>query len=287
MRSLRPHQWLKNILIFLPAIAAHDLSAQTWLSAILAFIAFSLVASAVYILNDLLDLSADRDHPHKRTRPLASGDVPLAHGTLMVPVLLLLGAAFALAVGSWEFLAIMLAYCIATTAYSLTLKRKLILDICTLAVLYTVRIFAGSVATGIPLSVWLLAFSIFFFLGLAAVKRQAELVDGLAKGREQAARRAYHVDDLPIVAMMAIASGYVSVLVLALYISTPTVQSLYSHPSLLWGVCLVLLYWISRMVMIAHRGNMDDDPIVFAVRDKVSRICGVLIVGIVVAGSLA
>jgi 4-hydroxybenzoate polyprenyltransferase/phosphoserine phosphatase len=285
-RALRPHQWLKNILIFLPVIAAHDVSAGTWLAAVLAFIAFSLVASGVYVLNDLLDLGADRAHPRKHKRPLASGEVPLAHGTLMVPALLLLGAAFALAVGRWEFFGVILAYGLATTAYSLTLKRMLILDICALAVLYTTRILAGGVATGIPLSVWLLAFSIFFFLALAAVKRQAELVDGLQTGRERATRRAYYVDDLPIVAMMAIASGYVAVLVLALYINTPAVQELYNRPSLLWGVCLVLLYWISRMAMIAHRGHMDDDPIVFAVRDRASQICGLLIAGIVAAGSL-
>lgn len=285
-RALRPHQWLKNILIFVPVIAAQDLSAGTWLSSVLAFVAFSLVASAVYVLNDLLDLEADRGHPRKKNRPLASGDVSLAHGGLMVPALFALGAVFASLIGRWEFLGLLVAYSVVTTAYSLTLKRKLILDICTLAVLYTTRLLAGSVATGITLSVWLLAFSIFFFLALAAVKRQAELVDGLASGRDQAARRAYRVDDLPIVAMMAIASGYVAVLVLALYINTPAVQDLYHRPSLLWGVCLVLLYWISRIVMIAHRGNMDDDPIVFAVRDRASQICGGLIVGIVAAGSL-
>ncbi len=285
-KALRPNQWLKNTLIFVPAIASHDASSDTWIQALLAFIAFNLVASSVYVLNDLLDLSADRDHPRKRFRPLASGSIPLLHGSLMVPGLLVLGFLTALTVGRLEFIGMILGYYVLTTAYSLSLKRRLVIDICTLASLYTIRVLAGGAATGLPLSVWLLAFSIFVFLSLASVKRQAELVDGMATGRLQAAGRAYHVEDLPIVAMMAIASGYVSVLVLALYINTPAMRSLYSYPQLLWGVCLILLYWISRMVMIAHRGKMDDDPIVFAARDRASRICGLLIAGIAISASL-
>ena len=285
-KALRPHQWIKNVLIFVPVIAVHNTSSDTWFEALLAFIAFSLVASSVYILNDLLDLSADRAHPRKRFRPLASGNIPLCHGSFMVPGLFVLGLLTALAVGRLEFIGMILAYYALTTAYSFSLKRRLVVDICTLAALYTMRVLAGGAATGLPLSVWLLAFSIFMFLSLAAVKRQAELVDGMATGRVQASGRAYHVEDLPIIAMMAIASGYVSVLVMALYINTPTVQSLYNYPQLLWGVGPILLYWISRMVMIAHRGKMEDDPIVFAARDRVSRICGLLIAGIVISGSL-
>ena len=200
--------------------------------------------------------------------------------------LLILGLLTALTVGRLEFIGMISGYYVLTTAYSLSLKRRLVIDICTLAGLYTLRVLAGGAATGLPLSVWLLAFSIFVFLSLAAVKRQAELVDGMATGRLEAAGRAYHVEDLPIVAMMAISSGYVSVLVLALYINTPEMQGLYSHPQLLWGVCPILLYWISRMVMLSHRGRMDDDPIVFAARDWVSCVCGLLIAGIVISGSL-
>lgn len=286
VKALRPHQWVKNILIFLPAIAAHDLSATTWIAALLAFIAFSLMASSVYVLNDLLDLAADRAHPRKQLRPLASGAVSLAHGSLLVPVLFLFGLLFALAVGRVEFIAILLAYYVLTTAYSVSLKRRLVIDIFTLAGLYTMRVLAGGVATGVPLSVWLLAFSIFFFLSLAAVKRQAELVDGRQSGREQAAGRAYHVDDLPVVSMMGISAGYVATLVLALYLNSSAVQELYTNPDILWAVCLILLYWISRMVMIAHRGSMDDDPIVFAARDRASQICGIAILGTILAGAL-
>lgn len=285
-KALRPHQWLKNTLVFVPVISSHNSSPDTWLEAFLAFIAFSLVASSAYVLNDLLDLATDRDHPRKRYRPLASGDIPLIHGSFMAPGLLILGLMTALAVGRLEFIGMILGYFMLTTFYSITLKRRLVIDICTLAGLYTIRVLAGGAATGLTLSVWLLVFSIFVFLSLAAVKRQAELVDGKASGRLEAAGRAYHVEDLPIVAMMAIASGYISVLVLALYINTPAMQALYNYPQLLWGVCTVLLYWISRMVMIAHRGRMDDDPIIFAARDWVSNICGLLIAGIVISASL-
>ena len=286
LTALRPQQWLKNLLIFVPLIASHDLSAQSWRAAFFAFIAFCMVASSAYVLNDLLDLGADREHPRKRNRPLASGALPITHGTIMAPSLLIVGAVFAIAVGQPAFLAVIAIYYGLTTAYSLSLKRMLAIDICTLAGLYTLRVFAGSVATGLPISVWLLAFSIFFFLSLAAVKRQAELVDGVSTGRLQATGRAYHVDDLPIVSMMAIASGYISVLVMALYINSPVVESLYRNPRLLWGVSPLLLFWISRMVMIAHRGKMDDDPIVFALRDRTSQVCGLLIGGLVAAGSL-
>jgi 4-hydroxybenzoate polyprenyltransferase len=284
LKMCRPLHWLKNVLVFLPAVAAHDLSAETWLAALLAFFAFSLVASGVYILNDLLDLAADRAHPAKRHRALASGTVSLAHGMVMGPALVIAGLLFAPAVGRFEFLGVLVAYFALTMAYSLFLKRKLVIDVCTLAGLYTMRILAGGAATGITLSIWLLSFSVFFFLSLAAVKRQSELVGSVASGRRQISGRAYQVDDLPIISMMAIAAGYVAVLVMALYINSPAVQSLYGRPGALWGACPLLLYWISRMVLIAHRGNVGEDPIVFAVRDRTSLICGFLIIGIVLIG---
>ncbi|MWB79224.1 UbiA family prenyltransferase [Pseudooceanicola sp. 216_PA32_1] len=285
LKAMRPHQWAKNVLIFLPVLAGHALSLATLTQAVLAFAAFSLVASSVYVLNDLLDLAADRAHPRKRFRPFASGALPLRHGTWMAPALLLAGVAIAALLGP-AFLAVMAGYYLTTTAYSLWLKRQPVIDICTLAVLYAVRIAAGGAATGIELSVWLLAFSIFFFFSLAAVKRQAELVDGLASGRDKAAGRGYGVDDLPLVAMMATASGYVSVMVMALYVNSPAVTALYTAPEMLWGICGVLLYWLSRMVFITHRGQMHDDPVVFAARDRVSRVLFVVILGFFTAGSL-
>lgn len=282
-KAIRPHQWLKNILVFLPILAAHRLDLVTIAQGVTAFVAFSLIASSVYLLNDLLDLAADRAHPRKHLRPFASGTLPLSWGTMAAPALLLGGVALALILGP-GFLAVMAFYYAVTTAYSFYLKRRLVIDICTLAGLYTLRIIAGGVATGISLSVWLLAFSIFFFFALAAMKRQAELVSSAAEGKDTAHGRGYMTSDLPLVATMAVASGYVSVLVMALWLDSPAVRRLYDETAPLWGICLVLLYWISRMVMITHRGWMHDDPVVFAARDKISIACGALILALAVAG---
>lgn len=286
LRAMRPHQWLKNILIFVPAFAAHDLSPQTLLLSALAFVSLSLIASGTYILNDLLDLAADRAHPRKRSRPLACGAVSLLHGSVMFPVLVATGMVAALATGKLAVAGLMGVYLALTVAYSVALKRHLVIDVCTLAGLYTIRIIVGGVAAGVPLSVWMLAFSIFIFLCLAAVKRQAELKSGLPDGRTTASGRAYESDDLPIMAMMSIAAGYVAVLIVALYIDSANIRPLYDTPELLWGICPVLLYWISRMVMITHRGRMHDDPIVFAMRDKVSLICAALIAALAVGAAV-
>lgn len=285
VKALRPHQWLKNILIFLPMLAAHQLNAGTFVSSLLAFIAFSLVASSVYVLNDLLDLNADRAHPRKRLRPFASGAVSIAHGSILVIALLLCGALVATLLG-WAFLLALGSYFALTTAYSLTLKRRIVVDICILAGLYTMRIIAGGVATSIELSVWLLAFSIFFFLSLASVKRQAELVDMAERGALTANGRGYHVEDLPIISMVGIAAGHISVLVLVLYVNSPAVQELYAFPYALWGICCMLLYWLIRIVLITHRGFMHDDPVVFAAKDRVSQACFIVMIGFGVAGAL-
>ena len=285
LKALRPHQWLKNALVFLPMLVAHQFDATTLLQGLLTFAAFSALASSVYVLNDILDLSADRAHPRKRNRPFASGAIAIAHGTWMAAGLLALGAVLA-ALASVELLGIMAVYYALTMAYSLHLKQRLIIDIFVLAGLYTVRIVGGGAATGIELSVWLLAFSIFFFFALAAVKRQAELVDSLQRGQLGATGRGYHVDDLPLMSQIATGAGFVSVLVLALYVNSPNVAELYGFPPALWGICLVLLYWITRLVMVTHRGNMHDDPVVYAVTDRISQVCGILVLGFVLLGTL-
>ncbi|MFD0982309.1 UbiA family prenyltransferase [Tropicimonas aquimaris] len=285
LRAVRPHQWAKNVLIFLPVLMAHSHDPRDWVAAMLAFIVFSMIASSVYLLNDLLDLSADRAHPRKSKRPLPSGEMALLHGSLLAPALLLGGLLLALLLLPFDFFLVLLGYFILTTAYSLNLKRRLVIDICTLATLYTVRIIAGGAATGILISPWLLAFSGFLFLSLAAIKRQAELISDVAAGREGSAGRAYVTSDIPVVSGMALTAGYVSVLVLALYISTPSVSLIYERPKLLGAVCAILLYWISRVVMLTHRGKMHDDPVVFALKDSTSRICGVMILLIAAAAS--
>ena len=286
LQAMRPHQWLKNVLVFLPMLAAHALDLVTALQAVLAFVAFSLVASATYILNDLLDLSADRAHPRKCQRPFASGRIRLIHGTWMVPVLGLAGAGIAL-MGGVQLFAVLLIYAGVTILYSVKLKRLAMIDICALAVLYSLRVLAGSAATGIASSLWLLAFSTFFFFSLAAVKRYAELVDGAAAGRTMAAGRGYRVDDRAIVGNIMVSSGLISVLVLALYANSAPVQQLYHYPEFLWGVCLVLLFWTNRIALLTHRGEMHDDPVVFAMRDRVSLACGLVVGLLALAGALA
>ncbi|TCM78977.1 UbiA family prenyltransferase [Rhodovulum steppense] len=278
LRAIRPHQWLKNILVFMPMLAAHVVEIGAFAASLMAFMAFSLIASSVYVLNDLLDLAADRAHPRKRERPFASGRIPIAHGTWLAGGLFLAGAVVSLALGPAFFL-VMAGYYLLTTAYSLALKRRVVIDICVLAGLYTLRIIAGGVATGLTLSVWILAFSIFFFFALAAVKRQAELVDSGRRGKLAASGRGYAVEDLPVISMMAIGAGYVSVLVMALYVNAPSTQELYTRPEALWGICCVLLYWISRTVLLAHRGQMHDDPVVYAAKDRISLLCFLLILG--------
>jgi 4-hydroxybenzoate polyprenyltransferase/phosphoserine phosphatase len=280
-KALRPHQWLKNLLVFIPMLLAHDFSGGAILAAVAAFISFSLVASSAYVLNDLLDLSADRAHPRKRLRPFASGALPLSAGLWLAPGLLVAGIVIGTLAGPL-FLLVLLFYYLSTLAYSLGVKRITVIDICLLAGLYTLRVIAGAAATLNAPSVWLLGFSIFFFLALAAVKRQAELVDLVASGGKKAEGRGYLPDDLPLITMMSLAAGYVSVLVAGLYLTSDAVVELYSFPSALWGICAVLVYWLSRIVMLTHRKRMHDDPIVFAVTDRVSLFCGVLIIGLVV-----
>lgn len=285
VRALRPHQWLKNLLIFVPSLTAHKFGFGSLLPTALAFGAFSLTASGVYVINDLLDIQSDQAHPRKRDRPFASGALNSNQGLVIAGFLLISALTMGMCVGL-PFSIVLGAYLLTSTAYSFLFKKKLVIDICILAGLYTMRIMAGGVATNISLSVWLLAFSIFFFLSLAAVKRQAELVDGVASGEVKAQGRGYHIDDLPIVSNMALSAGYVSVLIMALYINSPEVMSLYKRPYAIWGVCLVLLYWISRIIMVTHRGAMHDDPIVYALNDRISYLCLAFIAVFLIAGVL-
>ncbi len=285
LRALRPHQWVKNTLLFLPMLAAHAVTAENLLRLLPAFLAYCLVASAVYLLNDLVDLPGDREHHSKRHRPLASGAVPIWHAVLLCPLLLLAGLGSA-AMVSQHFLMLLVGYIMLTTAYSLYLKRQVIIDAMTLAGLYTLRVFAGAVVLSLPLSPWMLAFCLFLFLSLALVKRYTEL-DARARRRLTAlGGRSYLLEDMPVIGALAGAAGYATVVVLALYINTPVVSLLYPHPEGLWLICLLLLYWISRVLLLAHRGQIDDDPVVFALKDRSSLITASLCAIIAIASSL-
>lgn len=276
LRALRLHQWIKNTLMFVPLVLAHQFLDMDKLATLfVGFMAFNICASSVYVLNDLLDLAADRRHPRKRARPFAAADLPLEQGIAVLPVLFVAGFALAL-YASAGFAVVLAGYYALTLAYSFSLKRRALLDVFTLAALYTLRIIAGAVAAAVEISPWLLAFSIFLFLSLGVVKRVAEIESGRQRGITEVAGRGYRIDDLRILEMLGVAAGYASVVVLALYISAPESQLLYPHHQLLWLFAPLLLYWISRVWLITHRGEMNDDPIVFALKDSPSRIVGLL-----------
>lgn len=281
LKALRLHQWLKNVLVFVPLLASHqffDVGAIA--QSVLAFIAFGLCASGTYLLNDMLDLSSDRAHHSKRRRPFAAGDLPILHGMIAAPLLTLAGFLIGL-VCSPLFAGILALYFVLTLAYSFRLKRMVMVDVITLAGLYTIRIIGGAAAIDTRVSFWLLAFSMFMFLSLAMLKRYTELVAMRRDGRFQAKGRDYTIEDLSIVQSLGGACGYIAVLVACLYINSQSGAALYRHPEFLWLLCPMLLYWVSRAWLMAHREQMHDDPLVFAARDRVSLM--LLIVGAVAA----
>jgi len=287
MRALRPHQWVKNLLLFLPLIAAHLVSNGAALVAVIfAFVTFSLTASAVYLLNDLLDLAADRRHPSKCKRPFASGALPLWWGILLAPALIIGAALLSALVLPALFVWVLAGYFMLTTMYSISLKRKPVADVILLAALYTIRVIAGAAAIGIVPSFWLLAFSMFIFLSLALAKRYTELYGLRERGEFTAAGRGWHVNDLSLIQALGTGAGLGSVLVIALYINSPQAQQLYAISEILWLVCPLLLYWIVRLWFKTHRGEMHDDPVVFAIRDRVSLITGVIAAAIVLAATV-
>jgi 4-hydroxybenzoate polyprenyltransferase len=275
-KALRPHQWIKNLLVFVPLLAAYRFTdAGSLLSALLAFIIFGLTASSVYILNDLADVADDRHHFRKRFRPFASGNLSLLNGWVTWPVLLIFAFGLATLMLPVNFVWVLGAYFVLTLAYSLRLKQSAMLDVLTLAGLYTIRIIAGAAAISVPLSFWLLSFSVFIFLSLAFIKRFSELRTARKSGHEGNIRgRGYVHQDLELVSSMGSSAGYLSVLVLALYIQDTHTANLYSAPQVIWLACPILLYWISRAWLITHRGQMHDDPIVFAIKDRVSWVVG-------------
>ncbi|TGN83379.1 UbiA family prenyltransferase [Bradyrhizobium yuanmingense] len=270
MKALRVHQYAKNTLVFVPALTAHQLNLSTLGYALLAFLAFSACASGAYLMNDLLDLAADRQHPSKRHRALAAGDLPISSALSAIPALWLFALAASLCI-SPLFLGVLGLYLATTIAYSLVLKRKMLVDIVTLAGLYTLRIVAGAVGVGVVLSEWLLIFSLFVFTSLALIKRFSELSMRESVGLADPSNRDYRVTDLNVIAAMAAASAMNAVTVFSLYVSSSAVTPLYSRPWMLWLLTPLLLYWFGRALMMAHRREMPDDPILYAFRDGPSR----------------
>lgn len=267
LKAMRPHQWLKNLLLFLPLILSHQIGdPQLLVQTLLGFVAFSFCASSVYLLNDLLDLSSDRQHPNKRLRPFAAGELPIWHGVIAMLALLVMAIAIAAMLPKF-FIWVLGIYYVSTMAYSLWLKRASLIDGLVLAGLYTLRLIAGAAAISVAPTFWLLAFSIFLFLSLALIKRYSELQLLHADGQEHLVGRAYKSVDTETLAQLGSSSGYLAVLVLALYINSDKVADMYARPEALWILCPIMLYWISRMWLLTRRGVMHDDPVVFTIRD--------------------
>ena len=285
-RALRPHQWVKNLLVFVPLFAAHRTDAGSWATAAGLFLALSACASSAYLFNDLVDLPHDRRHRSKRHRPMAAGTAPLLPMAGVGAALAAGGLAVAFLLSAEAGLCALL-YLISTLAYSLWLKRILFIDIVALAGLYDLRVLAGSVAVSVSLSAWFLAFFMFVFLALAAVKRQSELRTLSESGSESGPRasggRAWTIEDLPALTALGASGGFTSAVVLALYIQSPETGELYARPEFLWLICPLLVYWLGRMTLLANRGEVDDDPVVFAITDRTSWLVGLAIFGVFVA----
>lgn len=276
LKMLRAHQWLKNVLIAVPMILSHEyFNVSMLVACAIAFVSFSAAASAIYIINDFFDLALDRRHATKRHRPFASGLLSMPFGLACVAGLLAVSFGAALFL-PWQFAVVLAGYLAITTAYSLSLKRMLLVDVMTLAGLYTMRILAGAAATGTDVSFWLLAFSIFFFLSLALVKRYVELRTTVVKVGERIAGRGYRAEDQDIVAQAGMASAFSAALVLALYIDSVAVKQQYTHPEMIWPLAPIVLYMTMRIWILARRDEMHDDPIVFLIRDWRSQLVAAL-----------
>lgn len=280
-RACRPHQWAKNLLLFVPMVLAHRLDLATAGAVAVAFIAFSLCASGVYVLNDIGDVAADRQHSRKRLRPFASGRLTITSGLRLAAGLFGAGLTLAGLLLPLQFLGLLAIYLLANLAYSGRLKQVPVLDVLMLACMYALRLEAGAVAANVPLSDWFLTFSLFFFTSLAFAKRYTELCRLEAAGGSSAAGRGYEVGDVRLLETLGVAAGYISVLVLALYMNSAQMRSLYGESRILWLACPLVLYWITRLWLLANRGRLDEDPVVFALRDRTSlavgAICGFII----------
>ena len=272
-KALRIHQWAKNLLVFLPLLLAHTFHLAGVLTAIAAFFCFSFVASATYIVNDLLDIEADRGHLHKRRRAFAAGDLSVTAG-VFISLGLVTVAVITAANLPFQFFMYLLLYLVTTLAYSLLLKRIVLVDVIILSSLYTVRMVAGSAATKTIISPWLAAFSIFFFLSLAMVKRFSELQNLHARGVPPNNTRGYLISDLEQLRSFGTASAYASIVIFALYINGRDVVALYHHPNRMWLITPFMILWVSRVWLLASRGLLNEDPVVFALTDRTSLLLG-------------
>ncbi len=273
LKAIRTHQWAKNILLVIPVLLSHEITRQTGLAAIAAFFCFSFVASANYLVNDLLDIENDRRHLRKRFRPFAAGDLSVAGG-IEIALFLVLAACSLLPLLPLPFAFWLLGYVVVTSAYSFRLKSIPLVDVLVLSGLYTLRMMAGGAATGTDISPWLSSFAVFLFLSLAMVKRFSELANLRDRGIANSQGRGYLVTDLEQIRSFATASATAAVVVFSLYISRPDVYTLYRHSARLWLIVPLMLFWLYRVLLLASRGELDEDPVIFAIRDRVSLALG-------------
>lgn len=276
-QAVRPHQWAKNLLLFIAAVGSHQLlDAQTMANTFISFVVFCALASAIYLINDIVDINSDRLHPQKSRRPLAAGTLSIFAGVTVSLVLFFIASVLSLTLLPFDFFVVALIYVLATLAYSFYIKRRLLLDVLTLSLLFTLRVIAGGEANDIELSFWLLAFSVFIFLSLAMLKRYADLVHS-----HQDSGRAYNTTDSDILAAVGIAVGINAMLVLSLYINSEIVATRYNHPQFIWLIIPIMTYWIARIWILAKRGEVKSDPVLFAVGDKSSWLAGVAVLCLV------
>lgn len=274
--TCRPKQWAKNILLLVPLVLAHKFTELSLIAdAVLGFICFTLVASSIYIVNDIFDKQVDKEHPIKKYRPIASGLLQIRIAVLFSIILLIIAGLISYLLPT-EFQLALLLYLLTTNIYTFRIKSVALLDVITLACLYTLRIISGALAINVAISYWLISFSVFFFLSLALVKRVIELGNLIDLKKTKTPGRAYVVTDIDNLRSFGIASGYLSILVFALYISDDVIINVYQSPAWLWGICLLLLYWISRIWFIAHSVIKSEDPVLFAVQDKTSYLILIL-----------
>ena len=284
-QALRIHQWSKNLLLGVPLITAHKLvDFAMWRQLFLAFFCFSFMASATYLINDLIDLHNDRLHEAKRHRPMVNGDLPIPIAVMLSCTLAVSAAVVAAFMLPLSFSCFMAGYALLTLAYSIELKKHLLIDVIALASLYTIRILAGGAATGIIVSEWLLMFALFIFFSLALLKRYIEI--NRYTGEESIPGRGYYASDANIIRSVGPASGLMAVLVLSFYINSPDVRPLYSQPPLLWLICPIVIYWVMRMWFLAERGQVHHDPIVHAIRDWQTYVLGALCAAIITAAAV-
>jgi len=276
LRILRPYQWVKNVLVFTPLLMSHNFDFSNFILSAKAFIIFSLIASSIYVINDIMDVKSDRNHPFKKYRPLAARLITVNHCRVLVLILLTLSIIFLINVNK-EFIIIIISYFILSNLYTFFFKKIIIIDLLILSLLYTSRILGGGYIADTSTSLSLLLFSVFFFTSLAAVKRLTELVNIVRFKKKRIHGRAYTIKHKKMIYWIAILTGWISILLLIFHINSPVVIKQFSFPNILWIICFVMLFWISRIIYVSNKGQIKDDPIVYAISDKISYLCLVII----------